>query len=131
MIGTVKSAGESKVLAAYQFVDINPLHGENLYRLRLVDNDGTFAYSRVRSVRFESLENRIAYPNPANDVLFVRDYAKVVNMRIVDMNGRAVIVSPGLRDGAINTSNLATGLHMMEITWLGGSKTTQRIMIRK
>lgn len=131
LIGTVKSAGESKVLAAYQFVDINPLHSENLYRLRLVDNDGTFAYSRVRSVRFENLENRIAYPNPANDVLFVRDYAKVVNMRIVDMNGRAVIVSPGLRDGAINTSNLATGLHMMEITWLGGSTTTQRIMIRK
>lgn len=131
LIGTVQSAGESKVLLRYQFVDSDPVPGENLYRLRLVDSDGTFAYSRVRSVRFEHLENRMAYPNPASDKLYIRDLAKVSSVRIIDMNGRAVMQSQGLKDRALDTGKLATGIHVLEITWRDGSRTVQRIIIQR
>lgn len=131
LIGTVQSAGESKVLLSYQFVDTDPMPGENLYRLRLVDSDGTFAYSRVRSVRFEIPEKGVAYPNPASDRLYVGNFAKVSSIRIIDMNGRAVMQSQGLKDRGLDTSKLATGIHALEITWRDGSRTVQRILIQR
>ena len=132
----MKSTGESKTLIRYDFVDSNPSgnglsRGENLYRLRMVDNDGTFAYSRIRSVRFESGENMIVYPNPAFDRLFLKDFTKAINIRIVDMNGQAVYQSQKPASGEINLGNLTTGMHIVEITWSGGSKTTRKILVRK
>lgn len=135
MIGTVESTGESKVRVDYHFADPDPFDGTSggvkLYRLRMVDNDGTFTYSRVRSVRFENQENRVVYPNPANDRLFVRDFAKASDIRIADLNGQTVIRLGDPKEGAINVGKLAAGIHVVEITWSDGTKTAQRILIRK
>jgi hypothetical protein len=129
-IGVVQSTGESKTQIDYRFVDVNP-YAENLYRLRMVDNDGTFAYSRIRNVRFENLENRVVYPNPANDRLFIKDYTRVSDLRILDMNGKVVHRLQALKNGEVNVSQLTTGVHVVEITWPDGEKTTQKILIRE
>ncbi|MNY42975.1 hypothetical protein D3C86_1779040 [compost metagenome] len=119
----------------YHFVDGNP-HDENLYRLKMVDraadrNDETFAYSRIRNVRFEGLGNRFAYPNPVNDKLVIKDFTKVLNIRILDMNGKAVLLSEALENGEVNVGKLTAGLHVVEITWTDGDKTAQKILIQK
>nr|MBZ1363183.1 Ig family protein [Dyadobacter fermentans]MBZ1363278.1 Ig family protein [Dyadobacter fermentans] len=43
-IGKVRSNGESSVLRNYTYTDDSPEKGENLYRLRMVDLDGTYAF---------------------------------------------------------------------------------------
>lgn len=130
-VGAVQSTGESKTLVDYHFVDAHPLAEENLYRLKMIDRDGTFAYSRIRNVQFENLEKGVVYPNPVIDKLFVKDLAKIVSMRILDVNGKVVLRSGTLKDGGIDISKLAAGIHVVEITWPYGEKTTQKILIRE
>lgn len=135
-IGVVQSTGESKTLVNYHFVDAKPSAGANLYRLKMIDRaadglDGTFAYSRIRNVQFENLEKGVAYPNPVIGKLFVKDFTKIVSMRILDLNGKVVLRSGTLKDGSVDIGHLAAGIHMVEITWSGGGKTTQKILIQE
>jgi len=49
-VGRVAAAGESDGRRQYAFTDFNPLPGNNYYRLRMVDKDDTYEYSKVRDV---------------------------------------------------------------------------------
>lgn len=130
-IGTVKSTGESKALLEYQFVHYRPENGQNFYRLKMVDRDGTFAYSRMRNLRFEGLKDVSIYPNPVTDKFFIRDFNKASAIRIINAEGKSVYQSSVVRDGEVNVSKLATGIHVVEITWLDGPRTAQKILIEK
>jgi hypothetical protein len=71
-IGEVKSAGWSDIIMEYAFEDKQlPLTGGNLlYRLKQVDLDGKYDYSKVLSVRIPGVEFSSgvwrAYPNPTD-----------------------------------------------------------------
>ncbi|WP_051664215.1 T9SS type A sorting domain-containing protein [Dyadobacter crusticola] len=138
-IGIVKSHGESKVLRDYQYTDYaaasgGPSHGENLYRLRMVDNDGTFAYSRIRSIRFDGGASDLSiYPNPSSDKLNIRDYANVKEMVISDLNGRSVYHSASFSkgNGTVDVKNLAQGMYIVKITRLNGESSTHKVLVNK
>lgn len=131
-IGTVLSNGESSVLRNYSFTDKNPENGENLYRLRMIDRDGTFAYSRIRSAKFEGPAADLSvYPNPVADKLFVRDFTKVTGVAILDMTGRVVQQSDVISNGEMNVKSLRNGIYLVRITRVDGSVSTQRIVINK
>ncbi|WP_051664216.1 T9SS type A sorting domain-containing protein [Dyadobacter crusticola] len=138
-IGIVKSHGESKVLRDYQYTDYapasgGPSHGENLYRLRMVDNDGTFAYSRIRSIRFDGSPSDLSvYPNPSSDKLNIRDYANVKEMVISDLNGRLVYQSASLSkgNGTVDIRYLAQGMYIVRLTCLNGESSTYKILVNK
>ncbi len=49
-VGRVVAAGESDGKRQYTFTDFNPPSGSNYYRLRMVDKDDTYEYSKVRDV---------------------------------------------------------------------------------
>lgn len=66
-IGSVTAAKNSSSMASYEFKDSKPHLQENLYRLKMIDNDGSFSYSRIGSITFDSREDIFAFPNPATD----------------------------------------------------------------
>ena len=50
----------------YKVTDPKPIIGDNYYRLKIVDLDGSFNYSNIRLIRVKSAESIITvYPNPA------------------------------------------------------------------
>ncbi|WP_146202213.1 hypothetical protein [Dyadobacter jejuensis] len=56
-IGNVAAGGDKSSNTNYSFIDKTPTYdrtrpGENLYRLKMIDKDGTFAYSRIQSLDF-------------------------------------------------------------------------------
>ena len=51
---------------AYSYTDLNPLQGNNYYRLKQVDKDGKFSYSQIVSVVFDDANKFVIYPNPVN-----------------------------------------------------------------
>ncbi|RAK02313.1 hypothetical protein LX87_00433 [Larkinella arboricola] len=53
-IGRVSSKGFSERLQTYGFSDPAPLKGTNYYRLRQVDRDGTYAYSKIVAVSYDA-----------------------------------------------------------------------------
>jgi hypothetical protein len=66
-IGEVKGIGTSSTLQNYSFTDVNPVSGTNYYRLKSVDLDNSFAYSKTIFTSFEGEKKTFSvYPNPSN-----------------------------------------------------------------
>jgi hypothetical protein len=65
-IGEVASLGNTSSLRDYSFTDVDPLKsGIRYYRLKMVDLDGSFKYSPIRSVQFSDEVVWQVYPNPS------------------------------------------------------------------
>lgn len=94
-IGTV----QGKNLANYNFTDRNlPSASVAYYRLKMIDIDGKFEYSKIVSVKMNnSLTNNIVvYPNPAKNVLkiqFKTPLLETSQLQIIDLTGRTVMQS--------------------------------------
>jgi hypothetical protein len=68
-IGEVAGRGFSDELAHYQFVHSDPQRGVHYYRLKQIDFDGEFEYSKIVSIVYNR-EGSIAvklWPNPSSD----------------------------------------------------------------
>jgi uncharacterized protein (TIGR02145 family) len=67
--GTVKAAGTSTSTRKYSYSDKNLQSGKYQYRLKMIDNDGTFKYSNVVETEVavpKNYELSQNYPNPFN-----------------------------------------------------------------
>lgn len=134
-IGTVVSNGESTSLKSYKFNDIKPSNGENLYRLKMIDRDATYAYSRIQSVKFEGQTGPAVtvYPNPSVDKVFIQDaeFAEIKQVSIMDMNGRALFSSNTVSSNGINVSKFNAGTYILHIKNINGSVSNHKIVIAK
>ena len=84
------SSSESTVLANYDFTDTSPFEGINYYRLRMVDKDETFAYSRIQQVSFGARTNLSVYPNPATTSLTLSGKINGA-VKIYNLSGQQVL----------------------------------------
>lgn len=134
LIGTVAASGESRSLVSYTFDHTNPADGENLYRLKMIDKDETFAYSRIVSLNFGFGETISIFPNPATDLLQInmKDWNKVKTIKLVDLNGNTVYSSTkaGLSK-TIDVKSLTQGMYVMEISGENGKISARKIVISK
>ena len=67
------------------FLDKTPIHGMNYYRLKMIDLDGSFKWSKTISVLFKTA-NLIASPNP-NDGIFT---VNTDEYQVFDFQGKEV-----------------------------------------
>lgn len=65
-IGSVIAAGNSNVIVDYHFRDSDPINGTSYYRLKMIDLDGTFEYSEIRSATYRKNKTVTLYPNPVS-----------------------------------------------------------------
>lgn len=129
-IGSLASHKESSVTQYYSFVDASPLRGDNLYRLKMVDLDGTFAYSRIENLNFRDIA--LVYPNPvsASDRLAVNvgDWSKVSLVKVVSASGKVVFEASNALLSGISARNLAAGAYVIQVTHTDGTVTSQRFV---
>lgn len=68
-IATIDAAGNSNANRFYNYLDIKPQRGDNLYRLKMMDKDGSFKYSKVVALNnnhefsITTLHNNPTQPN--------------------------------------------------------------------
>jgi hypothetical protein len=142
-IGRVKGNGTTSKTSRYVFADkdaVTKTTAKSLYyRLKQVDNDGTFTYSKTEVVRLS--ENRITdvstRPNPSNGeftVLANLMSAQPVNMSVINMMGTTVwkqTVTPTLGENAFDTQlTLPNGIYML-LMEQNGESTSHKIVIVK
>ncbi|MEZ5026083.1 MAG: T9SS type A sorting domain-containing protein [Chitinophagales bacterium] len=126
-IGTVDGAGNSNQPLHYNFYDSTLVVGLNYYRLKQVDFDGTFAYSKIASIDVASIvQNSLTlYPNPATTQITLQ-YNNTqdgsVDIQIVDAIGRIVfqeqhkLVTSGEHQFVVDTHLLSKGLYCVRLT---------------
>ena len=131
-IGNVAANNNGK----YSFIDASPLGGVNYYRLKMVDIDGKFKYSEVRTVLFDG--NTVlfdVYPNPViTNKLYLQvqqySYAGKAQAIITDIAGRSIQNSTitlvkGSNQLPITIKNLKSGTYFVTVYDANGNLITQ------
>lgn len=111
--------------APYSFIDPSPNIGNNYYRLKQVDRDGSFKYSKVINVYYEPSGYIVSlYPNPVGDVISIKmmsPKADHLRFEITDMQGRTIyrenkFAGEGSMEMQINARTLAPQMYFVKIT---------------
>jgi hypothetical protein len=89
-IGMVKGNNNTKTLQKYAFIDSEPLQGVNYYRLKQVDTEGPFSYSKTLSATIKTKNTLLVYPNPFTQTLWIEGVTQGDRVEIFDAVGRQV-----------------------------------------
>lgn len=98
-IGEVAAAGFSRAEQRYNYLDeevktLSPYSREAYYRLRMVDVDGKFTYSEIKSIRLEGEQRVSVYPNPATDFVYVKpqsdDFRGTMELQLINTSGKTM-----------------------------------------
>jgi hypothetical protein len=80
-------------IGPYSFIDENPVDGNNFYRIRQVDKDKAFKFSKTINVPFRKKDLGLTiYPNPVRDALNIEFNGNTpgrVTIQVTDMTGRS------------------------------------------
>jgi hypothetical protein len=146
--GFVPGHGTAPDEYAYSFEDVLTSALKNAaalyYRLKQIDNDGSFGYSPVVEVSTGGTKDspalQAAYPNPASDRITVRySVPDDVHARIsvYSMAGQEVMAfegselsGPGEHILSVNTSALPTGNYLVELN-AGGKRLVRRLVVNR
>ncbi|MHA4739401.1 DUF6923 family protein [Dyadobacter sp. MSC1_007] len=123
------AVGESKTVVKYDFTDANPLGGSNYYRLKMIDKDGTFAYSRIQNVDFGASRIATAFPNPATERLRFKNFEQIRQVTLHTMAGLKVAESQAVTVDGLDISKLTPGMYAVTVTLADGSKDVQKVVI--
>ncbi|MCF0056351.1 T9SS type A sorting domain-containing protein [Dyadobacter sp. CY356] len=114
-IGKVTAGNNSSSKQQYNFTDLNLPSGTYYYRLKMVDLDETSALSRIATIKIISDDMIKVYPNPASRKLTISSEQKILNLQIVNMNGRKMYSSnPEKLTVELDVSNWATGIYIVK-----------------
>lgn len=88
-IGEVKGGTDR-----YAFLDKSAAKGISYYRLKMLDNDGTYAYSRMVSAYQEyGVDEHIVFPNPSkNHSFYIHNYFSLESFKVYNVTGKEVRV---------------------------------------
>ena len=137
-IGFVNGNGNSNSPKEYSFVDNKLSTGKYSYRLKQIDNDGQFEYSKTIEVdlgtpdKFELSQN---YPNPFNPTTKINWQSPVSSwqtLKVYNLLGKEVVTlvnenrEAGTYEIDFNASNLPSGVYVYKLQ--AGSFTQTRKM---
>lgn len=143
-VGFVQGAGNSNSPKDYSYKDDNLNIGSYLYRLKQIDTDGKYAYSKVVEVNIGTLINGYSlsqnYPNPFNPstrISFVFEKSTIASLKVYNTIGQEVaILYHGLVDGGrqynltFDASKLSGGVYFYELTG-GGKEEVKKMLLLK
>ena len=138
-IGNVKAIGNKKGTPQYySFLDAQPSI-LNYYRLKIMDNDGTFKYSKILAFKGQNNPSKdiiAVYPNPVTNVLNIlltnKNY-KTATVSLVDITGRVVITQSKAFDNQpfmFNTENCGNGIYTLNVA-IDGTQSMHKIVVTK
>jgi hypothetical protein len=141
-IGFVDGNGNSNSPKNYSFTDKNPAGGSKfVYRLKQIDNDGTFTYSNKVEVdivpgRYELFQN---YPNPFNPVTSIKfslPENSNVKLDVYNIMGEyiATLLNKDMEAGfysiPFEAINLSSGTYIYRIRAQDFSQTKKMLLLR-
>ncbi|MGH1436401.1 MAG: T9SS type A sorting domain-containing protein [Lewinella sp.] len=134
-LGSVAATGNSQSIQQYSYMDDKPL-ANAYYRLRMVDQDNSFAYSPIIQLQREAKDAGLAvFPVPAQDevqVSFFLTQAGPVAISIFDLTGKLVSkttlnLTVGNQQERLDISSLSSGLYLLNVE-INGRRYVERLI---
>ena len=141
-ISDMKANGTTSEVSHYSFVDKNLLPGTYNYRLKIIDENGTFRFSKTieavvsAPAKFSLSQN---YPNPFNPVTklsYELPFDSKVNLSVFNMLGQKVMdvvnefQNAGTYERTIDASTLSSGIYIYQLS-ANNIKITKRMILLK
>jgi hypothetical protein len=128
--GRVDGRGGNTV-TAYNFWIDRPSTGNKYVRLKQVDNDLSYVYSKTLTVDPKSIGTGLnIYPNPASDKLYfsVNESPGLLEIRSLQGN---IVKSQWLRpgEGSLDCKDIKRGIYIVQFS-SAGQVTTERLILR-
>jgi len=142
-IGFVPGHGNTNSPHDYSFVDENPAADNLVYRLKQVDNDGSFKYSKeVTVILSKPLEFKLGqnYPNPFNpstNISFSIPERGNVMLKVYNTLGQEVAtlingqLEAGFHSINFNADNLASGVYVYRLEVNGKYSSEKKMNLIK
>ncbi len=116
-LAVIQGNGNSSVVQSYRYIDDASFAKTNYYRLKQVDNNGEYEYSKIIKIYVENNLSIQVAPNPAGNYIdLIGDLSSVSGIVVRDLYGKAIkketIISDDLR---IDLSTFTPGIYFLEI----------------
>jgi hypothetical protein len=128
-IGTVVAEGNSLVSRSYGFTDVSPLAGTNTYRLRILDQDGSEAFSDLVTVEFDGQQLMKMRQLGARQLQLS---GAVEQSEFLFLNAAGMVIHRGTVNAAtmnIDGSELPAGLYLLNVRTPAGETTTFKVIL--
>ncbi len=124
-IGRLTAAGNSNMQTAYAFTDLQAGDATTYYRLKMVDFEGTFEYSKVAQVRANTSQNITVWPTVVTNSTQIELMSlgdEIGFVRLSNLSGQEIYrtqlqVDAGLNLVNLDASNWTPGLYVLEISF--------------
>jgi|GEM_PF-2560390 len=137
-IGEVSSMGDSQYEVAYQLIDGRPYSGQNYYRLKQTDFDGTSTTSKIIVVDMENQQEPKVkiFPNPVTDYFLIELAANAFNRKgtvnVISANGQVILnqAFDGSNNIQIQTNDWTSGWYAVQLYFQDGKSMIEKIFIQ-
>ncbi|MDH7463472.1 T9SS type A sorting domain-containing protein [Chitinophagaceae bacterium 26-R-25] len=112
------AAGNYADHMTYTFTDANAISGINFYRLKMVNIDGSYTYSAVKTVTFDvaATANLYLAPNPSRGQFYVKGLTSSSTVHILDMSGRVLQTYKGMNQYTmLNITSLPASTYLVQV----------------
>jgi hypothetical protein len=123
-IGTVKAKGYG---AKYDFIDVMPKAGINYYRLKQVDTDGTFSYTKTEAVETGKGKKSVkVFPTLTEGVVNIEteDLSKA-SLTVYNAMGQMILSTPPTNQ--INLVGVPSGVYYVHVA-RGNSTVVEKVI---
>ena len=111
--------------------------GSSIFVLKIGPEDvypivdgATFVDDLVSAIEYEPIAGLKVYPNPASDYVTIELPEENFDIELINMMGASVKSFHVFGKNKLNTSGLAPGVYMLNISQDGGLKSSYRLMIK-
>lgn len=129
-IATLDAKGNSNSLSNYSFVDRNNRYtGVSIYMIKMIDIDGTYEYSKPKTVRGSTSAPEFkVFPNPttATATIQITDLYEPVTLTVMDHSGRLVKSMSLTNSNEVKLNNLQKGNYIIRLVGKETGGTTVR-----
>jgi hypothetical protein len=123
----------SSKLEIFKGQDVQPVEGNNTYRLVTYMQDGIIKYSDEVMVAFRQATAIEVYPNPADDftVLQLGKVKEVTSVDLFDNAGRLVRTVSVSGEQTIRMDNLESGFYTIIVRTQAGTVATKKLVVNR
>ena len=90
------------------------------YRLKIIDNDGSFTYSEIVKVMLQKSDALVVYPNPAKDFISVTNVKVGDVVQIINSVGAVVLQKKITTNNKIDVTAFMKGVYLVRVVGEGG-----------
>jgi subtilisin-like proprotein convertase family protein len=137
-IGWQKAVGEQGA-TNYTFSDNQPVVGNNYYRLKIIDNDGTYTYSNTINISVNAaMVNGFVkvFPNPTNGLVTIQlqstknavSILQVTNLLGQVVKSSEIALSTGVTQVSLDMHELPNGTYLVSFVDVLGTRHLEKIV---